>query len=83
MMQIDYGVHSGLDIVGGIAILRMQIVLFEVELVRCNFFPRVFYERQRISKKVKANEIIVNIFLGVGCFSIIIAKNNPTALVFS
>jgi hypothetical protein len=24
MMQIDYGVHSGLDIVGGVAILRMQ-----------------------------------------------------------
>jgi tRNA G37 N-methylase Trm5 len=51
--------------------------------VRCNLFLRVFYERQRISKKVKAHEIIVNIFLGVGCFSIIIAKNNPTAPVFS
>jgi tRNA G37 N-methylase Trm5 len=62
---------------------KKQAVLFEVEVVRCNFFPRVFYERQRISKKVKAHEIIVNIFLGVGCFSIIIAKNNPTALVFS
>jgi tRNA (guanine37-N1)-methyltransferase len=56
---------------------------FSVDVSKCYFSPRLIYERQRIAKQVKTHETVVNMFAGVGCFSIIIAKNNPSARIFS
>jgi tRNA (guanine37-N1)-methyltransferase len=56
---------------------------FSVDLAECYFSPRLLHERMRIAKIVEPNETIVNMFAGVGCFSIVIAKHaNPTK-VFS
>ena len=57
--------------------------LFSVDVEKCHFSPRLYHERSRIARLVKPNETVVNMFAGVGCFSIIIAKNVSTAKVFS
>jgi tRNA (guanine37-N1)-methyltransferase len=57
--------------------------VFEVDVKKCYFSPRLSHERARIAKLVKNGETVVNMFAGVGCFSVIIAKTTPTAKVFS
>jgi tRNA (guanine37-N1)-methyltransferase len=56
---------------------------FAVDVKECYFSPRLLHERQRIAQLVQPNEVIVNMFAGVGCFSILIAKHVATAKVFS
>lgn len=57
--------------------------LFSVDVEKCYFSPRLYHERSRIAKLVKPNETVVNMFAGVGCFSITIVKHVNTAKVFS
>lgn len=57
--------------------------LFFVDVRECYFSPRLFYERMRIAEQVKNKEVIVNMFAGVGCFSIIIAKHSDAEKVYS
>ncbi|MCX8150427.1 MAG: class I SAM-dependent methyltransferase family protein [Candidatus Bathyarchaeota archaeon] len=56
---------------------------FEVDVEKCYFSPRLSHERLRVAKVVQSGETVVNMFAGVGCFSILIAKQVPTARVFS
>ena len=56
---------------------------FKVDVGKVYFSPRLSTERQRIAKMVRNNEIITNMFAGVGTFSILIAKQNPYSRVFS
>jgi tRNA (guanine37-N1)-methyltransferase len=56
---------------------------FSVDVAECYFSPRLSHERMRIAKLVAPNEAIVNMFAGVGCFSIIIAKHANPKKVFS
>jgi len=56
---------------------------FQVDVRKCYFSPRLSYERARIAKLVNSGETIVNMFAGVGCFSIIIAKAVPQTKVYS
>ncbi len=56
---------------------------FAVNVETCYFSPRLAGERLRISKLVEAGETVVNMFAGIGCFSVIIAKMAPTARVYS
>ncbi|MCS7123984.1 MAG: class I SAM-dependent methyltransferase family protein [Candidatus Bathyarchaeota archaeon] len=62
---------------------RESNCVFAVDLSHCYFSPRLFYERMRIAKLVKDGETIVNMFAGVGCFSIIIAKHSNAAKIYS
>ena len=57
--------------------------LFNVDVEECYFSPRLSYERNRIASVVEKGEIVVNMFAGVGCFSIIIAKHARVDRVFS
>ena len=57
--------------------------LFMVDLERCYFSPRLQYERMRIARLVKGGEVIINMFAGVGCFSIIIAKHSDAKKIYS
>ncbi|MGQ9507013.1 MAG: class I SAM-dependent methyltransferase [Candidatus Bathycorpusculaceae bacterium] len=57
--------------------------LFRVDVEKCYFSPRLFYERMRIAKQVGDGEVVVNMFAGVGCFSIVIAKYSNVGRVFS
>lgn len=57
--------------------------VFSVDVEKCYFSPRLKHERLRIASLVQPNETVVNMFAGVGCFSIIIAKKMPQAKVYS
>jgi len=57
--------------------------IFSVDLASCYFSPRLFYERMRIAKLVRDGETVVNMFAGVGCFSIVIARNSNAAKIYS
>jgi len=76
-----------------VTIHRESKCLFLVDIKKCYFSPRLLYERMRIAEQVKSGEVVVNMFAGVGCFSIIIAKHadvekihsidvNPSAVAF-
>jgi tRNA (guanine37-N1)-methyltransferase len=57
--------------------------IFSVDLDKCYFSPRLSHERLRIATLVKPDETVLNMFAGVGCFSIIIVKQANSARVFS
>jgi tRNA (guanine37-N1)-methyltransferase len=57
--------------------------VFLVDVEKCYFSPRLSHERSRIAGMVKPKETVVNMFAGVGCFSIMIAKQVNTSKVFS
>jgi tRNA (guanine37-N1)-methyltransferase len=57
--------------------------LFKVDIKECYFSPRLAFERMRIANLVKDNEVVVNMFAGVGCYSIIIAKHSKAAKIYS
>jgi tRNA (guanine37-N1)-methyltransferase len=56
---------------------------FRVDVAKTYFSPRLSTERQRIADLVNDNETIVNMFAGVGTYSIVIAKANKTCKVYS
>lgn len=56
---------------------------FSIDVAKCYFSPRLFFERMRIAKLVRNEEVVVNMFAGVGCFSIIIAKYSNAKKVYS
>ena len=56
---------------------------FKVDVEKCYFSPRLSHERARIASLVKSGETVVNMFSGVGCFSIIIAKTAAGTRVYS
>jgi tRNA (guanine37-N1)-methyltransferase len=56
---------------------------FKVDVAKTYFSPRLSTERQRIAKMVGDNEIIVNMFAGVGTYSVVIAKINERCRIYS
>jgi tRNA (guanine37-N1)-methyltransferase len=57
--------------------------LFRVDVERCYFSPRLFYERMRIARQVTKQEVVINMFAGVGCFSVLIANHSSAKKVYS
>jgi tRNA (guanine37-N1)-methyltransferase len=57
--------------------------LFKVDLETCYFSPRLSHERMRVSQQVQPGEVIVNMFSGVGCYSVIIAKHSAAEKIYS
>ena len=64
--------------------------IIEVDLEKDYFSPRLAFERTRIAKQVKAQEsssgcgqVIVNMFAGVGTFSLRIAKDTKLSKIYS
>ena len=56
---------------------------FKLDVEKCYFSPRLSHEHLRIAKLVQSGETVVNMFAGVGCFSIIIAKTASQSKVYS
>lgn len=56
---------------------------FKVDVAKTYFSPRLSTERQRVAGMVGAGETVVNMFAGVGTYSIIIARANKTCTVYS
>lgn len=57
--------------------------IFAVDVEKCYFSPRLSYERMRIAKMVTPGETVINMFAGVGCFSVLIAKQTKPEKIFS
>jgi len=57
--------------------------LFKINLKECYFSPRLSYERMRIAQLVQADEVVINMFAGVGCYSVIIAKHSRAERIYS
>jgi tRNA (guanine37-N1)-methyltransferase len=57
--------------------------LFSFDVAKCYFSPRLSHERMRIARRIEPDETVVNMFAGVGCFSIMIAKHANPMKVFS
>ena len=57
--------------------------IFDVDVEKCYFSPRLSHEHKRIAELVDSGETVVNMFAGVGCFSIIIAKTQSQTKVYS
>jgi len=57
--------------------------IFKVDLAQCYFSPRLSFERMRIARLIQPKETIINMFAGVGPFSILIAKYSGAETVYS
>lgn len=64
-------------------IVREYGCSFKVDLQHVFYTPRLSYEHMRIAKLVRPGEVIINMFAGVGAFSIIIAKHAHPKCVYS
>lgn len=71
----------GLDLIAGLekylTIYNEHGCHFLVNVATTYFSPRLSTERLRISSLVSKNESILNLFAGIGTFSIVIAKKTP------
>jgi tRNA (guanine37-N1)-methyltransferase len=56
---------------------------FRVDVAKTYFSPRLSTERLRIANMVGEGETIVNMFAGVGTYSILMARMNKTCKVYS
>jgi tRNA (guanine37-N1)-methyltransferase len=56
---------------------------FRIDVSKVFFSPRLSTERMRIVQQTNQYENIINMFAGVGVFSILIAKKNPTCKVYN
>jgi tRNA (guanine37-N1)-methyltransferase len=66
-----------------VTVHRESGCLFSVDVERCYFSPRLSYERMRVARQVRNEEVVVNMFAGVGCFSILISKYSGVEKVYS
>jgi tRNA (guanine37-N1)-methyltransferase len=82
----DYRLRK-LELISGenspITVYKEHGCTFKVDVINTYFSPRLSTERLRIAKLTKPNEVIVNMFGGVGTFSIIISRYNKSAKVYS
>ncbi|MCS7133487.1 MAG: class I SAM-dependent methyltransferase family protein, partial [Candidatus Caldarchaeum sp.] len=57
--------------------------VFKLDVGKVFFSPRLSTERLRIASQVKENEVVLDMFAGVGPFSIVIARKHPSATVYA
>jgi len=57
--------------------------IYKTDLRKAYFSPRLSYERMRIAELIQPGEVILNMFAGVGCYSISIAKHSEPLKVYS
>ncbi len=57
--------------------------LFHLDVTKVYFNPRLSHERMRVARQVKEGERVLDMFAGVGPFSILIAKTRPYSEIYS
>jgi tRNA (guanine37-N1)-methyltransferase len=57
--------------------------IFHVDLAKAYFSPRLSYEHSRVASLVRRGETVVDMFAGVGAFSILIAKKQRDVQVYA
>lgn len=56
---------------------------FKVDLADVYFSPRLAHERYQVVRQVEPGEVVTNMFAGVGCYSILMAKHANPEKVYS
>ena len=56
---------------------------FHLDVSSVYFNPRLSSERKRVANQVRAGETVVDMFAGVGTYSILIAKMQPSTRIFA
>ncbi len=56
---------------------------FYTDVEKAYFSPRLSFERKRIADQISSMETVVNMFAGVGCYSVLIAKFSKAAVIYS
>jgi tRNA (guanine37-N1)-methyltransferase len=56
---------------------------YHVDIAKAYFSPRLSQEHNRVASLVKKSETVLDLFAGVGPFSVLIAKNNADAKVYA
>ena len=82
----DYRLRKLLWVAGerkSVTVHKEHGCLFKVDIEKCYFSPRLAFERIRIAQLVEDNDVVVNMFAGVGCYSIVIAKYSKASKIFS
>ncbi len=65
-------------------LFREHGCVFEADLSKVYISPRLSYEHIRIARLIgESREVVLNMFAGVGCFSIVAAKHSRACLVCS
>jgi tRNA (guanine37-N1)-methyltransferase len=56
---------------------------YHVDIAKAYFSPRLSHEHERVASLVQEGETVVDLFAGVGPFSVLIGKRNPMAKVYA
>jgi tRNA (guanine37-N1)-methyltransferase len=56
---------------------------YHVDVAKVYFSPRLSHEHNRVASIVQKGDTVVDLFAGVGPFSVLIAKNNPDVKVYA
>jgi len=56
---------------------------FFADIAKAYFSPRLSHEHERVASLVKKGETVVDLFAGIGPFSVLIAKNHIDATVYA
>ncbi len=56
---------------------------YYVDVAKAYFSPRLSHEHERVASLVQAGETVVDLFAGVGPFSVLIGKRNPNVKVYA
>lgn len=56
---------------------------YNVDIAKAYFSPRLSHEHERVAAQVQDGEIVVDLFAGVGPFSVLIGKRNLKVKVYS
>jgi len=56
---------------------------YHVDIAKAYFSPRLSHEHERVATLVQNGETVADLFAGVGPFSVLIGKRNPTAKVYA
>jgi tRNA (guanine37-N1)-methyltransferase len=56
---------------------------YQVDISKAYFSPRLSHEHERVASQVHDSETVVDLFAGVGPFSVLIGKRNPTVKVYA
>jgi tRNA (guanine37-N1)-methyltransferase len=57
--------------------------LFQIDMAKAYFSPRLSHEHQRVATLVKEGETVIDLFAGVGPFAVLIAKTHKSTKVYA
>lgn len=77
----DFEVIAGFDKTA--TVYREYDCMYHVDVARAYFSPRLSTEHNRVASQIKDGETVVDLFAGVGPFSILIAKKHENVRVYA